>query len=291
MNSTTSALTERLEKFFESVRTHPIQIVSSSVIVALVLYIGVNIGFAELVRQNSHRMHMLAFDPLTESEPGLIEASREHTKMVQVYVEHMEQRNLGAILGLLYPEYNLKNRINSVWLPLTNAPVDDERVREVKWVAGKQINGFCKRAEKFSRRLIIGFISEYTLGKLLRDIDNTLAKSQELVGKFEKELLIENAPVACEANRKTMLLLFLARSSYNSQKRLFESLREIVETYIKRKEELARIFPEGELQKELLMIFTTSEQRRLKILEAMLESDMNKAHACALLVTLKKEYS
>lgn len=284
MDSTISALTERLEKFFESIRTHPIQIVSSSVIVALVLYIGVNTGFAELVRQNAHRIHMLACEPLTESGPDLIEANTEHAEMVQVYVEHMQQSNLAAILGLLYPECSLKNQLDSVWLPLTNAPVDDERVREVNCVAGKQINGLCERAEELSRRPIIWFTSKYTPDEMLRDTDNMLPKSQELVGTFEKELLVENAPEACEDNRRTMLLLFMARLSYNinSQKRFLDSFRRIVETYVKRKEELTRKFGEGSAQKELLMIFGGSEERRLTILEAMSANDMDQVCVCVI---------
>jgi len=271
MNSTTSVLTERLEMFFESIRAHPIQIVSSSVIIGIALYVGVSIGLAELNRQNSYKIHMLASEMLIELGPDLAEESRRHAEMVKQYTEHIEEGYLAAILRVLYPTYSPKKALAFALSGLEKAAKEEKDEDERKFLY--------EVARSEDRRVKI---LEAMLANNMDDVCELLRVAIE--GAFEKELLVENAPEACEDNRRTMLLLFLARLSYNSnsQKRFLDSFRRIVETYVKHKEEQTIKFQEVNPQEALLMIFVGSMQRRLAVLGAMSANDMDKVCVCVL---------
>lgn len=105
--------------------------------------------------------------------------------------------------------------------------------------------------------------------------------------------VIETALHSCERNRKTMLLLFLVRSSYERPEvaSLFTRFRAVVEECRNSKIAVAAVLTDDDPRKEFLQeIIAVSEQRRLQILNAIKAGDMYEA--CDLMLnTIEGAYS
>jgi hypothetical protein len=72
------------------------------------------IGLAELVRQNSYPIHILAAEMLIEHGPDYPSESGRHAEMIKRYTEHLEKRQLAGILLVLYPKYGPNKALVSI---------------------------------------------------------------------------------------------------------------------------------------------------------------------------------
>ena len=82
--------------------------INASLIIGLAFYLGIDIVLAEVVRQNSYDMHMLAAEQLNELGPCFISESVRHSEMIKQYTKHLEQRHLAALVRVLFPKYSPK---------------------------------------------------------------------------------------------------------------------------------------------------------------------------------------
>jgi len=274
------------KKFFRPLKVHPILIVAASVIIGLALYYGVDIKLAEVVRQNSYDMHMLAAEMLSESGP-YVNAINQHAEMVHLYSERLEERQLAVILQVLYPEFSPERALASASKELEKATKEEE-ARKAIWQAGMEINQFYAKSRRFPMAPVKWLESEDLPDWLLKDIDDAINESHRRVDMLENEQTRESALASCEANRKTILVLFLGRLGSNKEEirgkiQDFLSVAEQAEKYkriVANKEEYVE-------NKQQILKWAHSEQRRVKIAEAMLENDMERV--CHLLTEAIEE--
>lgn len=269
---------ETWEQFKEPFKKHPIRTFVVCLIAALVLYAGVNVGLSEVVRQNSFDMYMLAAELLTESGPKFTEESQVHAEMVRLYVNHLDQRELAGVVRLLYPEYDYKRVLASRLQALEKAE-NNEQARNAIWQAGIQSNRLYSIGSRFSRSPFGWFKSEALPDWLLTALEYALAESHEMVNKLEEERTRVNALAACRANRRAVLRLSLARLGYDNKEKIEQFLSDVKRAYkyttiVANKKEYAQ-------SKEQILKWADSEARRIKILEAMLDGDMDEV--CELL--------
>lgn len=275
MNFEKFSLGETVAKFFEPFKKRTFWMIIASVIVGLILFVVVNIGFAEVVRQNSYDMHMLAAEQLNELGPCYISESVRHSEMIKQYTKHLEQRQLAALVRVLFPTYSPKKVLASAEKALEKAAKGgQEEAKTAIWKAGVASNQLYMLGKRLSRSPIAWFESEDLPRWLLTDLNNAFVESHELVNKLKSDQTQEAAVEACVANRKTILLLFLARLGYDDQKTIREFLSDVELSYEYTKAVADK--EENKETKEEILEVARSEERRVKILEAMLANDMDR---------------
>ncbi|MHC4573227.1 MAG: hypothetical protein ACYS76_03715 [Planctomycetota bacterium] len=288
-------LVEVLKKFFEPLTKRPLSLFTWPAIVIIVCWLYVTTGVGELARHNSDEALFLAADafvlgaePISELSPDFTEEGKSNAKALRAYVGQIQERHLAAILQRLHPEYSPKERL----LPLLarlEAPGDQQQAQELIWTAGVESDRLHLAAEKFARAVVVWFKSERLDEELVRELDEALGDSRKLVEKLQTELVaalsdqvldqveqdqaVKNALAACQANRRTMLLLFLARMGYGSEEKINEFLG-LAEKTSGCKVSLAGTIEDPEVKRTVLD-WAQSEQRRVHILKAMLDNDMD----------------
>jgi len=269
-------------KFFQPLnKKYRFLTISTSVIIGIVLYVLVNIGLAEVVRQNSYDIHMLASEMIIELGPNLTYESKTHAEMIRRYAEHLEQRQFAGILRVLYPKYSPMNSLTSVLSGLEKAVKGkEEEAKKAIWEAGLASDELYERGKMFPESPYKWFKSEGPEDLLLTDLNMALTESSKLVNKLEKEQTVEAAIASCRSNRKTILLLFLARLSYDNEEKI-KSFQKEVEQARDCTKLLAKENVKDKEKQEWIYEIARSEDRRVKILEAMLVNDMDKV--CQLL--------
>ena len=263
-------------KFFQPLIKHRFLTFSASIIIGVSLYIGVDIGLAELARQNSYDMQMLASEMLNEYGPSFTEASKEHAELLGQYIEHMEIRQGSSTLRILYPKNSPKKALDSAREALEKATKEEE-AKETIWQTGQATNTLYMLGKRFPRSPIEWFKSEDLPDELIRDLSDALSKSHNLAEKLEKAQTPESALEACQANRKSILLLFLARLG-SDKKKIRGQIQEFLSD-VKRVQEYTTTLAhkkENVENKEQILEWAKSEERRSKILKAMLTNDMDK---------------
>jgi hypothetical protein len=268
-------------KFFQPLnKKYRFWTISASVIIGLALYAGVDIGLSELARQNSYDIHMLATEQLNELGPCFFGESGEHAEMIRQYVDHLEGRYLAGILRILYPTLSPQKALTSTRDALEKAK--EKEAEETIWQAGLASNQLYMLGKRFPRSPIAWFKSEKLPDSLVRDVNDALSESSELTDKLESAQTLEAAVAACRANRKTILLLFLARLGYDNEEKIRSFLSDVERardfTLL-----IAKRMVEDKTNQELLYETARSEDRRVKILEVMLAEDKDMEEACHLL--------
>jgi len=293
---------EVLKKFFAPLRLRkswPLSLFVWGLTIIIVFLLYVTTGVAELARANSEEALYLSADalllgsePIWDNGMGFREQMEKNAEALRTYTkEQIPNRHLSPILSLLHPEYDPRKRLLPLLAELQKPPEDETKARDVMWKVGKEINEFYKDLEKLSSTKVIWFKSERLPEDLIRDINEAFEESEKLLAKLqtdldralsdqvldelEKKELVEDALAACQANRRTMLLLFLGRMGYGSGEKIQQFLN-LSERAVKCKKTLAeKIKDAGE--KKIVTICRDSEQRRVKILKAMLAHDMEEA--------------
>lgn len=271
-----------VKEFFKPLVKRPLSFFVWPIIIIIVSQLYVATGVGELARNNADDALFLAADaftlgaePISKLGPDFTEENKSHAEMLAIYSDQKEERHLAAILSLLHPDYEKqKKRLIALSSTLKNAPTDKEQAREAIWRAGKELNEFYKDSEKLSAKKIIWFKYERIPEELVRDLDKALAESETRVKELEENLTVENALAACQANRRTMLLLFLARMGYGSQEKINQFLS-ITEKTLDCKSKLAEKIEDPEV-KQTVLTWRDGEERRVDILNAMLDNDMEK---------------
>ena len=277
MKSLISIFREKGVLFFDPIKRHPVLMFVVTVIVSSLLYLSVNIGIAEVVRQNSYDIHILAAEQLNEIGPGFANESEQYAEIINRYTEHMEKRRLATLLRLLCPRYSPKKALASVQRGLKKAAEDkdEQKAEQAIYQAGLASNRLYVLSKRFLRSPIVWFKSEVVSDQLLADLDEALTKSTELADKLESERTMDAAIAACRGNRKGILLLFLYRLGFNDKEKIERFLIDI-----KRARDCTILLAErtgDETKQKFLYETASSENRRVKILEAMLDKDMEKA--------------
>lgn len=265
-------------KFFEPLTKYPLRTVSASLIIGIILFFVVDIVIAELIRQNTYDIRMLSSEMIIELGPGYAEESKTHAEMVKQYSKHLEQRQLAGILRVLYPQYSPGKTLTSLSSALEKTATEDEAKKTILQ-AGVTSNKLYKLYEKFPRSPIEWFKSEDLPDWLKTDLQQALAEPTKMVNKLEEEKTVKAAVASCRANRQAILLLFLARLSYDNEETIRSFQKEVL-----RARDCTKLLAINEKDKEKqkwLYEVAKSEDRRVNVLRAMLDNNMEKV--CELL--------
>lgn len=277
-------LCEIIVKFFQPlIGRYRLLTISASLIITVAFYAGVDIGVAEVVRQNSYPIHMLSVEMLIEPGPDYVEASTELAVMLRKYIEHMERRHLSRILRVMYPRYSPKRALASALSGLEEA-TNNKEAKEAIYQAGLASNQFYKLSKRFPQSPIAWFEYEELPDELTRDLDNAFDASGEIVDKLANEKTVEVAIVTCRdtcrKSREAILLLLLARLGYENKEKISRFRSDV-----KRAHDctllLAKRMEEDKTRQKLLYEAARDETRQIKILEAVLDNDMDRV--CELL--------
>jgi hypothetical protein len=270
-----------IKKFFEPLIKHKFLTISASFIISIAMFLFVDVGLAELVRQNSYSIHILASEMIIELGPDLTYESKIHAKMIKQYTEHLEQRQFASILRVLYPECSPKNALASVLSDLEKA-TNNEEAKKAIWQAGVASGKLCLRSNRFPRSPIKWFKYEDLPDWLEADLEEAFDTFHEQVDKLEKvQILDVNDAVTvyrdgCKSSRKALLLLSLARLGYkNGEKRIERYLDDLKQAH-----EKVLLFAGTEKFKSQQNLFSDSAfnmNLRIKIVEAMLDNDIDRA--------------
>ncbi|MBA7630582.1 hypothetical protein ES703_38105 [subsurface metagenome] len=251
-------------------------ICSVFIIIAL-LYVG--ISFAEIGRDDCDDVSLLACEIICETGPFFQEPIDDHVLMLTNYAKYMEHKHLPGLLLRLLFNHSPEKVLTALSETLSNTKGSQEEVANDIWQAGEEVMLFRLKALKLLPRGIS--LHEYRKipEGLSSDIQEALEQSRKASRLFDEKPTMENAVHSCEANRKTMLLLFLARSSYNiGQNKLFVDFQGIVEVCRKSKIDVAnRIQEDDDPRKTFLLLIAQSEQRRLEILYDIKDRDIQEA--------------
>ncbi len=240
-----------IEKFFRPLNKKYRRLtISASVIIGIALYVFVDIELAELVRQNSHPLQLLATEQLIELGPNYTGESIRYAEIIdQYYTKHLEQRHYAAAaLRVLYPNLSPQKALASTREALEKST--KEEAKETIWQAGITSYRLYKLCKRFPRSPIERFKSEDLPDWLETALEKAFEKFHEQVNKLENAQTLDAAEneckTACRYSREALILLSLARLGYDNKEKI-----ESFQSDIERATYLAKSFAKrAELEKD-----------------------------------------
>ncbi len=271
MKNSIILLSKVTEKLFGPVTRHLGIFTIIAVIPFLILYV-VTSGSA---KERSLSACLLATEMYNEVKPGSEDAIRYQAEMLRRYVECMEQGQLAALQGLLYPVFSPKKQLNSALITLQRAAyAGDEEAHKAIQEAARQVDKFSQSSEGVFPGKVRGFKAEDLPDWLLYDIEKAIDLSHRCAQILEKRPTVRNARLACQKNRETVVLLAIARFRYDNREKLLRFADDLKLTYRYTLDVAKKA--EDPMTREILLQDAMSQTRRLKIIEARLSNDPQK---------------
>jgi hypothetical protein len=230
---------------------------------------------SELARGNADACLMLATEFLNEQGPDFIETRRLHAEMLELYVRHMKQRHLSPLLDLLYPELSPDRQLYPVMLTLKKPLWEQQAAREEIRASARTISELAKNIEDSFHTIHATRKFESLPDRPLQDLNEFIDESRELADRYAKDPTIANAAEVCLANRRTVLLVFLARTICQDPPWLvklqcFRATMERVRAIGAAMSQTATV--QGD--RLLYRWYSDSAERRIEILDAIMGNDM-----------------
>jgi len=278
-----------------------------SVILGILLtwvYLIIRISIAENSVLVSEDIYIIGCEMFTESGPAtrLEEAAKRHEENVKKCQTYLRQRTSGNTIQKVIvsaarlpgaswlfddpDEYSATKGINEALTILEQAKkeTNHRKILEAIWEAGEYLLGFREKMIDSRRvgRIGVGFHKNERIPHDLQEaVGAAIGMSQKMLDDFEADKSWKRAWELCEANRKSVLLLFLTRSAYKEEKTAehMKKLKTILDKSHDAKKNYADMLPESKRNpiKELVTLFAESDRRRLGIVEAIQNNDMGEA--------------
>lgn len=250
-------------RFLKIVKIQPISCSISAMIVFFVLYGG--ISWAEILQEDAEAISIISCELLCETGPDF--KDNDLATLLSNYSSYLDEKHLHGLLKIFNVGNTAKNGLTDAISILEKATGSQKEVAHDIWRAGEEILYSRLVAPKFLPGTIR--LHEYRSASedLLTDIRTAINASKTAAELFDDKPSMKTAVRSCEENRKTMLLIFLARKS--GQIELFDEFKKIVEACTRSKIEVADRLKEGVPRNEFLKMIAESELRRAKILEAI----------------------
>jgi hypothetical protein len=188
----------------------------------------------------------------------------------------MDERHQALILNLLFPRNNTAKQLESALSILEQA--QPEQAKKAIWRAGLQLSQFCTKAERYPTLPIKLQKSGSQPSSSLHEVVEALAESDKFLNEFVQHPTINNGTNLCIADRRTVLLLFLASEEHDIRDMIDQFLQHavrVVGVYAT----LSKIVPAGkdETRHNFLNRRAEEEELRIRLLRAMLNNDSNEA--------------
>lgn len=252
-----------------------------SLIIGIAFYISVDIVTAEIVRQNSYPLNMLAAEMLIEHGPNYADESKKYAKLIEeCYTEHLEKRDYATMLRILYPSLSPQKTLASTKQALEKAAVkgNEEDAKNTIYQAGKAINQLYLLSERFPRSPIKWFESEEVPEWLIKKLDNAFDTFHDHMDELNNAQNVNEATDRCRRgcrySRRALLLLYLARLGYDNKEQKIERFA----SDLRRAIDLAHHFSETYTSEQVLFCERFENMEiRAKVVEALLDNDVDKA--------------
>ncbi len=292
-----SNFNDKRRRFLEVMKKRLLSVIIGTLLI--LSFLIVRISLAENLLYISDDIYILGCEMVTESGPGpkLKETTQRHKETLKELKTHIKQRTSKNIPQSIvasasrYPgiswffrewdQYTAEKAIDKALdiLSRVDGETDPQKIIEAIWQAGEQLLDYREKMISFRRvgRIRIGFYKKESMPVSLQNaITRAIAESESKMKDFvEGEKSWEKAWALCEANRKSVLLLFLARS-INVRKDL-EYLKEIIEKSHAAKKAYSETFPKDNKKGKLVTLFAESDERRLGIIESIQTRKIDKA--------------
>jgi hypothetical protein len=222
---------------------------------------------------------MILDEMKNEAGKNYIKAREDYIYLLGIFREHMEMRNYSLLLRVLYPELSPNKQLTSSLANLDKPETQDDAEKQIK-EASKAIEKFISESRKFAGTQV-SMPSHHDMPvKLLSVVKSALDDSKTHVEKYGKNLTMLNSQVTCRRNRIAAALAYLTRCAYQDFRGLDGELRQFrgdinrtiyYNDVLKGKKEISKE-DRGRLEK-----YSNSEMRRLKIVNALLGRDSDRA--------------
>ncbi|MHC4680077.1 MAG: hypothetical protein ACYTEK_15420 [Planctomycetota bacterium] len=229
-----------------------------------------------------------------------IEAMRSHADMIQSYVDHMKKRNRDLSFLLRLPPFsgdNVVTCLEKVAEELRERAHSDDEARKKIEQAAESIIQFLTDLELFREEPIIAFESEVVSEGIDKALKRSLGKAHDTAEKYAKDPNVPNAENACMTNREAIVYLYIARFGYEeiiNQEELRKFHTDINRAiYYNRFLQQTPAVQSGKEETgsdyELLDKHTDSEIRRLRLLQTIIDNDIQQTQVL-LRIALKKAF-
>lgn len=237
-----------------------------------------------LASRNIEDSLILLVELATEPGPDYNESKTLFSGLLLDYAKHMEGRRPYPLL--LWPPLSKRNIVKEMRRiagDLENA--DQTNAREAIERASKSITEFLAESKLFAAEPIITFEPEVMPEELQVAIKESLRESHEKAEIFTNDPNMANSEAAYQANRKAIVYLYLARSGYQeivSQEELrtfrTDLNRTIYYNRFLRQTDAVKI-GEGVEGSDYWRLgrYSNSEILRLRLLQAIIDNDMQQA--------------
>ena len=219
-------------------------------------------------------------------------AKADHVDMLNRYVRNMESRELSFLLKL--PPFSNKNVAKELE-HVAKVLQEDENSCEAIAKAAESIAKFLDRSKLCEGKPVISFKTEVISEELKNAIKDSLRESQEKVEIYANDPNVDNSEDACWANRKVIVYLYLARFGYQqvvSQEELRTFRTDMNRCiYYNRLLQRTDAVKVGKGVKGSdhwrLGKYSDSEVRRLQLLQAIMDDDIQQAQILLLIAVIE----
>lgn len=291
-----SNFNDKIRKFLKVMKKRLLSVIIGTLLI--LAFLIVRISLAENLFYISDDIYILGCEMVTESGPGpmLKQTVKRHKQILKDHKTYIKQRTSEnaqqSIIAsaLRYPgiswlfkdwdKYTAEKALDKALdiLSSCDEETDQQKIIEAIWKAGEQLLEFREKMISFRRvgRIGIGFYKNTNVPMDLRKaITNAIGESNTKMTDFKGGESWQKAWALCEANRKLVLLFFLARSRYEGDN--LEDLKEMLKESYEAKKAYSETFAEDNQVGKLIALFAESDKRRLGILEAIQTNNMSKA--------------
>lgn len=267
-----------------------------SVLVCLVIICGLFLGnkvFGEAKKLNLHNATdslMLLMELATESGDDYVQAKSDFLKILRDYTNHIEKRDLNWLLQL--PPFSKKNvvkKLESVAKDLEEA--DDQNACKAIEKASESIAKFLTDSKMFTDEPITVFEPEVMSKEIQDAIRRSLKETHEKVERFaaNESRTVDDARGVCMVNRKAIVYLYLARFGHQQivDQEGLKNFRTDINQTIYYNRLLQQTYKEDDLNHKRLGAYSNSELRRLRLLQAIIDNDIQQAQVLLQIALIK----
>jgi len=275
-----------LEQLIQPFRRRRLLVLGVPLIITLPAW-WVEVGLTQLVQRNANDYLMVACEVATESGDDFITAGVDHADMLEHYIGRTNGKLQPRLLRLLYPKLSPQIELKPVVDSLRGDLGGQSNARKRIQAAAGAIEQFLRSLEDSSSARIVTFRPEPLSKEVVEAVNEALDKSDETVKEYEDAPTVDRAETACRANRRAIALVYLARCEHQhliGEEKL-KKFRHNVDRTIYYNDTLRKTASRE--KRELLRLYSNSELRRLKIIQAILDNDMQEARD--LLITAIEE--
>lgn len=231
-----------------------------------------------LASRNASDTLILLVELATESGDDYSQAKILFVEQLQVYAEHMKQRELHWLLRLSpSPRKNAAKELERVADYLEKA--DQINARQAIEKASESIAKFLTESKTFTDEPITTFEPEAISKEIQTLINTSLDKTNEKTDIYASDPNVAKSRAACMANRKAIVYLYLARFNYQEivDEEKLRRFRTDINRTIYYNRVLQKTYKEDNPNYKLLGEYSDSELRRLGLLQAIIDNDIQQA--------------